>query len=185
MSDFVHPIYSPAERRMRRTFLTLMNALGTPGRTHALPDLGDPFALIAESLLDLETSAYTAHGTLKAILTATGTRLLTPESAAYHFYELGDSAALEGISIASVGTHNRPDDAATLFIGGCTFGTGTRWTLTGPGINGKTAIRVDGIPDRLWQLRVLRVHYPLGWDVYLLDGHNVIGLPRSTMMVRG
>ena len=182
MTDYIHPIYSPAERRMRETFLTLMNAFAYPGRIYALPESGEPFALIAESLLDLETSAYTPLEWLQPVLAAAGARLLPAAGAAYHFY---NTDALEGIVAAPIGTMNRPDDAATVFISGCTFDSGDQRTLSGAGINGTTTLRVGGVSDRLWELRAARVRFPLGWDVVLLDGHRVIGLPRTTNMVKG
>jgi len=183
--DFIHPHYTDAERRMRETFLALMNAFSYPGRRFTLPALGEPFSLIAEALLDLETSAFTAHESLTGLLSATGARLLPAESAAYHCYRTADAAALDGIAAASVGTLTHPDTAATLIIGGCVFDEGDRWTLTGPGIPGSTTIRLRGVPERLWELRASRVRFPLGWDVYLLDSQDVIGLPRTTQMTRG
>ncbi|MGQ9908654.1 MAG: phosphonate C-P lyase system protein PhnH [Candidatus Flexifilum sp.] len=180
-----HPEYTPSERRMRETFLALMNAFAYPGRQFVLPDLGDPFALIAETLLDLETSAFTPHETLRGMLAATGARLLPPETAAYHFYAAADRAALDAIAVASTGELAHPDTAATLIIGGCSFADGDRWTLSGPGIRGTAAIRLGGLPADLWALRASRSRYPLGWDIYLLSGRTVIGLPRSTVIAEG
>lgn len=170
---------------MRETFLALMNAFAYPGRQFVLPDLGDPFALIAETLLDLETSAFTPHEALRGMLTATGARLLPPEAAAYHFYTAVDRVALEGIAAASPGVMTHPDTAATLIIGGCSFTDGDRWTLSGPGIRGTLSIRLSGPPVELWALRASRSRYPLGWDIYLLSGCTVIGLPRTTIITEG
>lgn len=182
MTDFIHPVYGPAEQRTRETFLALMDAFSYPGRTFSLP-AGDPFALIAETLIDLETSAYAADAGLTALLASTGSRVLPAESAAYHLYPSADETALTGIAAASVGTLTYPDHAATVVIGGCTFGSGAVVTMTGPGIKDRTTVQVAGLPARFWTLRASRVRFPLGWDVYLLDGSQVIGLPRSTQVV--
>ncbi|MCS7072759.1 MAG: phosphonate C-P lyase system protein PhnH [Anaerolinea sp.] len=181
----IHPEYTPAERRMRESFLALMNAFAHPGRQFLLPDSGDPFALIAETLLDLETSAYTPHESLGGMLAATGARLLPPAAAAYHFYSTADQAALDGIAAASTGTLTHPDTAATLIVGGCSFAGGDPWLFSGPGIHGRIAIQLGGLPDPFWALRAARSRYPLGWDIYLVSGRAVIGLPRTTVVTKG
>lgn len=172
-----HPIYTLYEARTRSTFLALMWAFSYPGRIQTLP-AGDSFEAIAMALLDLETSLFTPDGSLAAHLATTGARALTPERAAYHFYPELTTDALRDIERANPGTMLYPDDGATLIIG-AQLGSGTTLTLTGPGIPKQQVVQVGGIPSEFWALRS-QWHFPMGWDIYLIDGVQALGLPRST-----
>ncbi|MDZ4768836.1 MAG: phosphonate C-P lyase system protein PhnH [Chloroflexota bacterium] len=180
------PSYTSDEANARETFLALMWSLSYPGVAHALPARGEidaidqtaSFTLIGVALLDIETTFYTPDPALASILRATGARSQTPEDAAYHFYPTLDADALDGVARASVGTMVYPDTAATLIVGAAHTG-GARVTLTGPGIMASNVI-APGVPEAFWQIRARSVRYPLGWDVFFIDGSRVIGLPRST-----
>lgn len=172
------PLYTPAEARARETFLALMWALSYPGRIYDLPG-HNPLALIGEALLDLETSFFTPDGDLSHILMQTGARLLPPDAAAYHFYPVLDDHALESIERASVGTMQFPDQAAAVFISVVLDG-GASFRLRGPGIQDEKLITLGAVPAHFWTLRQRSMRYPLGWDVYMIDGSRVMGLPRST-----
>lgn len=175
------PLYTPAEARSRETFLALMWALSYPGRVYQLPDTNNPFALIAETLLDLETSYYTAASSLEPVLAQTGAQVRPAAQAAYHFYPAVSEPELADIRAASVGTMLYPDEAATLIIG-CQVGSGLPIVLQGPGVNGRQNVQIDGITARFWDMREIACRFPLGWDVYFVDGRNVVGLPRSVQV---
>ncbi len=179
------PAYTPAEARTRETFLALMWALSYPGRPQTLPSVESlgSFELIAETLLDLETSYFTPDPALATRLEHSGARALPADRAAYHFYPAVTDAELAHIRQASAGTLLYPDEAATLVIG-CTIGTGKAFTLHGPGTAGETSVLLGGLPGAFWSLRA-SVRFPLGWDVFLVDGQQVLGLPRSTTLAQG
>ena len=170
------PVYSQSEAAQHATFAALMGALSTPGRIYDLPT-GDAFDLIADALLDLETSWYTPNPALGERLIQTGARALTADTAAYHFY----TGALELYIVAQayIGNMLYPDSAATLIIA-CDFNLGDNSTQvwTGPGIKG-THHSSLGLSDEFWALREQNT-YPLGWDVIFTDGRRVMGLPRTT-----
>jgi alpha-D-ribose 1-methylphosphonate 5-triphosphate synthase subunit PhnH len=178
-----HPPYTLDEARTRETFLALMWASSYPGRLYALPD-APPFALIGETLLDLETSFYTADESLSTLWSRNGARRLPPERAAYHGYPTLSAADLPAIAAAAIGEMLYPDRAATLIIGGCAFEGGTGFALSGAGVNVTLDVQIGGVPDAFWQSRESRRRYPLGWDIFLTDGARVMALPRSTTMVR-
>jgi alpha-D-ribose 1-methylphosphonate 5-triphosphate synthase subunit PhnH len=179
-----HPAYTAAEARSRETFLALMWALSYPGSNYSLPDAGEPLVTIAETLLDLETSYYTPDDdALAAALAHTGARNLPPDGAAYHFYPVLSASALAAVQQASAGTMLYPDTAATLIIG-CTFGGGMSLRLEGPGIDGQTHVDAGDLPEAFWELRRSVCRFPLGWDVYFVDGRRVMGLPRSTKVTQ-
>lgn len=178
-----HPAFTPEEARTRETFLAMMWSLAYPGRVHNLPAEGEVYTLIGETLLDLETSFYTPDEGLIEVLAATGSRLLTPERAAYHFYPVLSDALLDTVKQASIGTLEFPDESATLIIG-CTLGTGQTLQLTGPGIPPaqEMSVQVGGLPVGFWELREKANRYPRGWDVLLVDGRQMVGLPRTTQL---
>ena len=170
-----NPPYTPAEARSRESFLALMWALSYPGRSQNLPESANSLALIGETLLDLEVSFYTPDAALKPLLAQYGAKALTAETAGYHFYPALD---LADVRAANVGTLLYPDTGATLMIA-CHFNQGIKMVWQGPGIPGQQAVQIGGLPDEFWQLRESACRFPLGWDIYFVDGQQVIGLPRS------
>lgn len=150
-----------------------------PGRCYDLPIASaGAFAIIGEMLLDLETSFYTPDPALHALLLQTGARALPPSVARYQFYPTLTEATLERLSLAPVGDLVSPDQSATLVIAG-QFDAGTRYRLHGPGIAAAVELRLAGIPPAFWRQRA-SVRYPLGWDVIVVDGSQVLGIPRTT-----
>jgi len=173
------PPYTAEEAQARETFLALMWSLSYPTRPHTLPS-GDALLLIGHALLDLETSFYTPDLVLMQALRRTGARAVHPQAAAYHFYPQLDDAALRTISEANVGVLSFPDEAATLIIAAPLTG-GPVCHLRGPGILGRAALSAQ-LPPAFWQRRS-KARFPLGWDVFLVDGSQVVGLPRSAQVV--
>ncbi|NWF67486.1 MAG: phosphonate C-P lyase system protein PhnH [Chloroflexi bacterium] len=175
------PPYTRAEAEARETFLALMWALSYPGRVYQLPAHKPNFELIAGSLLDLETSYFTVDAKLQPVLAQTSAQALPVDRAAYHFFPAIGEEHLAALGEACIGTRLYPDEAATLFIG-CALGSGLPLTLRGPGINGAQALQVSGVPKPFWHMRQAVCRFPLGWDVYLVDGQQIVGLPRSVQV---
>lgn len=175
------PAYHAAEAASNDTFQALMWALSYPGRYQTLPASAPAFDLIAETLLDLETTYFTPDVALAAQLARSGARPKAVSEAAYHFYPQADDAMLDLIRVASVGTLPYPDSAATLIIG-CALNSGQSLRLTGPGVKTTITAHVGGLPDGFWALRRDASRYPLGWDIFLVDGQHVMGVPRSTVV---
>ncbi|MBW4439114.1 MAG: phosphonate C-P lyase system protein PhnH [Pleurocapsa minor GSE-CHR-MK-17-07R] len=176
-----HPLYTETEARVRESFLVLMHALSFPGRPQNLPaaQADDAFLLMAEALLDLETTCFTADMALDGLLAQTGARRADLASADYAFFPVLTDEHAASLALAKTGTLLLPDTSATLFIG-CQFGGSQASRWTGPGIDNEITVRLSGLPDVFWRQREKAVSYPLGWDVFLVDGQQVIGLPRST-----
>jgi len=176
------PTLTPSEIRNRATFLGLMWALSHPGRLQPLPGAFShpPYNLLAigETLLDLETSFYTPDPGLATALARSSARQETPANAAYHFYPSLTSNALQRVAEAAAGDMLYPDRSATLVIG-CSLGRGISLRLKGPGIAGVAMVNVDGIPYEFWTTRQRARRYPLGWDLFLVSGGDLIGIPRT------
>lgn len=175
----VTPTMSPHEAQQQATFSALMWALSYPGRPQRLPAAGmQAFALIGETLVDLETGYFTPDAGLAAALARTGGRAMPPDQAPYQLYPQLDEAGLATLASAPIGTYLDPDLGATLVIG-CTLGDGPALTLAGPGVARAMTVRVGGLPAGLWPARAAAA-YPLGWDIVLVAGDQVLGLPRTT-----
>lgn len=189
-STTAHPISTPIETMARETFQTLLAALSNPGCIFTLsgPALSTQQSCrqIGLTLLDLETSFFTSDHMLRRDLDKSGARFRTASSAAYLFFPDGDAfeamllqQTLDIIAQATVGTIVDPDEGATILVS-CGLDQGRRLHLRGPGIQHTRELRVDHLPVAFWQLRAAKINYPLGIDLFLVDGVQVVGLPRTT-----
>ncbi len=166
------------DTRTNATFEELMWALSRPGQLREMP--GEGFWILAESLLDRECSFHAPNDpSLDTMLATTGARRAPLAEADYVFAALDSAESVEALSSLRIGTLAYPDDAATLFVT-AKFGIGQRLRLTGPGIKDSITIEIDGIDPGLWHMRRKAIRYPLGWDLYLVDGKRLLGIPRST-----
>lgn len=167
------PLPDPAETRDNATFEALLRALSRPGQVHGLPQTGLLPAALA--LVDLECAVFTDDPALAPTLAGTGARLAEAAVADYLFLS-GNPLAAAGR--APVGSALHPENGATLLIAAGLSG-GPSLRLTGPGIDGSIRI-APALNPALWSLREARAAYPLGFDLFLVEGAQVIGLPRST-----
>jgi alpha-D-ribose 1-methylphosphonate 5-triphosphate synthase subunit PhnH len=172
------PVLTSHEEKTQTAFRSLMLALSYPGRLYALPS-GN--AVVAETLVDLETSYFVMSQDilLQDILRLSGAREKNADEAAYQFYD-DIETSIHQILQAPLGTLLEPDKAATLVIH-TNFSNGKVVRLSGPGIQGFTRIQID-VPEDFWNIRAEAVRYPLGWDVFFVDGERVLGLPRTTRL---
>ncbi len=166
------------DSRTNATFDELMWALSRPGLVRTLPSSG--MAAIGETLLDRECSfAVQDDDNFCEALKKTGARHVKLEDADYVFAAADTQAKASAFASLRRGTLAYPDDAATLIMP-ARFGFCSGLRLTGPGVKDSVTIAVDGVDPGFWQVRADAIRYPLGWDVYLVDGDRIIGLPRST-----
>lgn len=166
-------VQTTVEAGTHATFSALMWAFSYPGQTRALEG---GFVAIADALLDLETSAYTNDAALETHLRSIGAKLKALEDAEYVF--LPALTNLKLLRDVRRGTTLSPDHAATLILG-ASLETGTLLHLTGPGIQTALERRID-LPLEFWQIREEVIAYPIGWDVLVVDGSRVMGVPRTT-----
>lgn len=171
------PVPDAFETRTNATFGALMWALSRPGTVQDLPS-DDP-TLIAEALIDRECRVWCADPVLSTRIARFGAQLVPVALADHVFLPLADMAALDLVAQVPVGSELYPDAGATI-IAPAGFGQGQRLCLTGPGIETKAVIALDGIDPGFWPLRSARCRYPIGFDLFLTCGAQVMGLPRST-----
>jgi alpha-D-ribose 1-methylphosphonate 5-triphosphate synthase subunit PhnH len=96
------------------------------------------------------------------------------------FAVICDAAAMPGLHSFAVGEDQYPDSSTTVIIDLASLTGGPSVTLSGPGIAATSEIAPAGLPDDFWdQIRANRSLFPLGVDVVLTAGDQVMGIPRS------
>ena len=168
---------TPAEKTAHQSFRALMLALAQPGEPQRLPEPG--LAAAGECLLDLEVGFFSSDAALQRRLSLTGAQCKPAEQADYLFLSAEESLGIA--QKAKTGDMIYPDQAAMIFLA-VRFGHGQPLTLTGPGIPVTRTIDIDDVPSSFWQDRAQACQYPRGWDLLLIDGATVVGLPRSTQV---
>lgn len=162
-----------AEVRCNTTFEALMWAMARPGEVRHMGEPG--LAPVVEALIDRECAVHTDNAALSSMIAGTGAMLGTVEMADHLFLE---SIDIETLIAVRCGSALYPDDGATI-VTQVAHGNGSRLRLTGPGIDGSREVTV-AIPPAFWSLRAELCAYPEGFDMLLVDGPAVIGIPRST-----
>lgn len=157
-------------------FNALMWSLSYPGEKQATKHAN--LVAIGQTLLDLETSFFTTDDALKKELIRTTSKAKNIIQADYLLFPSLSENDIEQLEQAKRGDLIHPDKSACIILT-CKFDKGTFLKLTGPGIETETSV-ISSIPKAFWILRNKTQNYPLGWDVFLCDGQNIIGIPRSS-----
>lgn len=176
LSPIAAPRRGAEEIRTNATYEALMWALARPGTIRALPEPG--MEAIAETLIDRECRVFSQNAALLPAIAATGATLGPAETADHAFLSLDGAAGLSALSVMPVGSHTYTDEGATVFAA-ARLGEGRRLRLSGPGIETTVDVTVGGLPDEVWAIRAARCVYPTGFELFLIDGDRVLGLPRS------
>lgn len=104
----------------------------------------------------------------------------TPEQAAFGVH-LG-RADEPRLGAFHPGEDRYPDRSATLFVQVASLEGGAPVRLSGPGIETSRIIEPAGVPAHFWSdWAENRAGYPLGVDVILASGRDILGLPRSVL----
>jgi alpha-D-ribose 1-methylphosphonate 5-triphosphate synthase subunit PhnH len=104
-----------------------------------------------------------------------GAPIVSPSQAAFAL-----ALALPDLATLSTGTHEAPENSATLILQVASIAAGQRFRLSGPGLRTPAMLRVDGLPagfPEIW--RNNRAQYPCGIDLILCAGDTLTALPRS------
>jgi alpha-D-ribose 1-methylphosphonate 5-triphosphate synthase subunit PhnH len=165
-----------AETRSNATFEALMWAMARPGEIRELPVPG--LAPVLEALIDLECTAYGDTAELRQQIAQTGAAIGDAIGTADHVFleHLGDDPA--ALAWVRCGSTVYPDDGATVVIA-AQIGQGQMVRMQGPGVDGSAEIRLAVMPA-FWELRAGLCSYPEGFDLFIVDGLRVLGIPRST-----
>ncbi len=170
-----HPQPSDLDTLANASFSALLTALSRPGQIQILPTAGE--AGIIAALLDHECRVACADPRLLPQVMQTGALVAElPEADHVFLGKMTDPSQLDHVK---TGSDLYPDAGATVVIN-VSLDTGPRLRLSGPGIDGTVTLCVDGLPDGFWSARDNLIRYPMGFDLFLQDGAQVMGLPRST-----
>ena len=169
------PAPSLAETRDNIAFDALLWALSRPGLPRDLPEPGE--GSIITALLDRECLVYSADPLLMPEIMRTGAELADIGKADHVF--LGAMTTSDSLADIAIGSDYYPDDGATVIIR-ASIGSGPAIELVGPGVDGVVTPQLDGLPDGFWKARAARLRYPMGFDLFFVDGARVVGVPRST-----
>lgn len=172
----VYPVASAFEARSNAVFNAVMWALARPGLVRQLPETG--MAQIVEALIDRECAVHCAPPDVAHLAERTGARLVAPDAADHVFVEDVPLALLDQLRC---GSDLHPDDGATL-VATADLSTGQRLRLTGPGVDGAVCLTVGGLASGVWHHRARIMRYPMGFEILLVDGARVLGIPRSTIV---
>jgi len=169
-----HPLPSDFETRTNATFHALMWALARPGTVQTMPGPGLP--PVVEALIDRECAVFAESPDIAARAQRAGAGLTMAE-AADHVFAVADGLA-DIIRQVRTGSDLYPDDGATLVVP-CALDDGPCVRLSGPGIDGSIEASL-GLPPKVWSARGEVSRYPMGFEMFLIDGAQVLGIPRST-----
>lgn len=174
MSTVSSPAPDADELRDNAVFDAVMWAVARPGSKTRIPEPGGLLP-IALAFVDLETRVYCDDADLQERLSYTGASRTLLSEADHIFLRGSLTASLVGA--VPTGSALYPDGGATVAIAVSLHG-GNPLRLTGPGIEVAHNIS-PAIPTEIWAARV-RADYPAGFELILVDGPDVIVLPRST-----
>ncbi|MEO1557120.1 MAG: phosphonate C-P lyase system protein PhnH [Pseudomonadota bacterium] len=176
MQAVPHP--SAEEARDNATFDALLWALSRPGLARTLSAPGE--GTIITALLDRECRAYCADPRMLPEIMRSGAEV-TEITRADHVF-LGSISTNDALHAVAIGSDLYPDDGATVVIR-AEIGVGPPLRMTGPGIDGEIVVRIGDLPEGFWATRAARLRYPMGFDLFFLDGDQVVGVPRSTVVL--
>jgi alpha-D-ribose 1-methylphosphonate 5-triphosphate synthase subunit PhnH len=175
------------------SFRALLDAMAQPGRVVDLgtarqfvgiPGLSPAAAAVALTLCDLETPVWLASSCQAAgawLRFHCGAPLVEPAAARFGFAT--SAAPLPPLESFDLGTVEYPDRSTTLVIDVAALGSGHPLILSGPGISGTTALRLDGLAAEFWSARAaLDELFPRGVDLILTCGSHAAALPRTTQV---
>jgi alpha-D-ribose 1-methylphosphonate 5-triphosphate synthase subunit PhnH len=164
------------EARSNATFEALMWSMSRPGEPREMPEPG--FLPIVEAMIDLECVAFADTAEVTRAIAVSGAELTADVALADHVFIEKVESGMSSVAHLRCGSALYPDDGATLVVK-AGIGDGTQLRLSGPGIEATRDIAVALSPE-FWAARQALCLYPQGFDLFVVDGRAVIGIPRST-----
>lgn len=100
------------------------------------------------------------------------------------FAIISDAKTMPSLATFPSGTAEYPNTSATLIVQLPDLQNGAEVTLQGPGIDGNITVSPNGLARSFWdQWDVNTAGFPLGVDLVLTDGYQLLGLPRTSRRV--
>ena len=194
MNATVHlaPGFADLSRDSQTAYRRILDAMAYPGRIETIDLPLDPpvglsaaAAAVALTLLDMDVELW-----LSASLNDTlapwarfhcGCPVVAGAKLDAAFGLLGKGDTCPPLATARLEDPERPDISTTLIVECESLTGGPALRATGPGIKDAITVSPEGFPEQLWAERhALRSLLPLGVDLILTAGSQVMALPRST-----
>lgn len=177
LANTIAAVWQPDTQQ--HAYRQLMQAFANPGQLETLSD--EAALLTLATLLDGATSLADVHGLISTLDWA---RLETVSAIAEtaHFV-LADGAQAPTFT-PGIGTLESPEEGATLLLSVASLNSGSSYTLSGPGVDGSRNVAVRGLnPAWLASRESWNAAFPMGVDIVLLAGKQVMALPRTTRII--
>ncbi|HET6185125.1 MAG TPA: phosphonate C-P lyase system protein PhnH [Acetobacteraceae bacterium] len=166
-------------------FRAVLDAMARPGTRHAAGEglsppapLGPAAAAVLLTLIDQDAPLCVPDDAKAArdwLAFHCGARFVPPAEASFLF-----ATAMPDLGALNAGTHEAPEEGATLILQVARLGAGQRFRLRGPGIDGAVVLAVDGVPsDFAEHWAANRARFPRGIDLVLCAGTALAALPRG------
>ena len=191
-AQLLQPAFSDPVLDAQRGFRAALKALAGPGvvqTLHAAPSLEGlapaTYALCL-ALLDVDTPLWLAPsfdtpGIRANLAFHCGCPLTARREDAR--FALLDAADLLDLSGFDLGNERYPDQSCTLLVQLERLDGGATLHWRGPGIEHSNPVSLP-LAEGFWRERDRRNVFPLGLDLLLSAGHDLIGLPRSTRIAQ-
>jgi alpha-D-ribose 1-methylphosphonate 5-triphosphate synthase subunit PhnH len=168
------------------TFRAVLDAMARPARLHRVGErltapapLDPATAAVLLTLVDNETPLWLDPAVAPArdwLAFHCGAAIIeVPNQAAFAI-----ALSMPDLGALSAGTHEAPEESATLILQIAALGTGARYRLFGPGLREPAVLAASGLPAdfaAIWQRN--HAQYPCGVDIILCAGATLAALPRS------
>ena len=174
------------------TFRSALDALANPGRVETLAaTMGDAgvdagVAILLAALADFDTPVWLPplhrDGPLGRLVRFHCSAPLPDDPARAAFGVLDGKTPFPSppLSAFDIGDARYPDRSATLLCTATAFTGGEAVRLTGPGVETERVIAPAGLRLGFWEEWTANAaRFPLGVDVFLVCGRDIIGLPRT------
>lgn len=178
----------------QRCFRAIMDAMARPGslQSYDPASLAPPAPLtpvaaaVALTLLDYDTPVWldvplARSEAAKAFLRFHTGAPIVSEPVEASFALVSDPAQLTGLGKFNQGSSEYPDRSATLILMGQTLSSFGPVSLSGPGIETRTAFSARPVSPAFWeQVKDNNAQFPRGVDLVFAGHAEIAALPRST-----
>jgi alpha-D-ribose 1-methylphosphonate 5-triphosphate synthase subunit PhnH len=186
---FTAPVF-----QTQAAFRLVMDAMAQPGRIvdlgHAVqppPPLHLAAAAFLATLADYDTPVWfedSGADTAASWLTFHTGATVTKDPATASFAVLSKNSPVIGWRNFPMGSLSYPDRSATLLLPVESLCDGTPLTIRGPGIETAATIAPRGLPDGFTETMAINAaRFPLGFDLLMTYGSELLALPRTTRPV--
>jgi len=188
-ADILQPGFADPVAGAQSCFRAVLDAMARPGRIREVgTDLTPPVPLapataaVLLTLLDYDTPVWLDPASAAAC-SWVGFHSGAPIVAAIGACSFAVALSLPELPTLPAGTHEAPEEAATLILQVNALGCGRTYRLTGPGLHAPALLSVDGLPAGFassWQEN--HALFPRGIDIVLCAGKSLAALPRSVAL---